>query len=106
MTESAFVTTSQILSEATNGFDELRIIAKDSHSLEPSDRAKIRQAADELEECQRRLIKLYYEFQQTQAHLIAVNEQLIEARKKPAPLRISGRISIQAPFATPYYGKL
>jgi len=76
------------MAEANNGFDVLRIIAKDTHGLSKDDRASINGAADELETAQRSLVKLHFEYCQLQQRLIAVNEQLIDARKELAEKRL------------------
>lgn len=81
---NAFEHTNAIMSEAANGFDVLRIIAKDTLGLSKEDRASINVAADELEDAQRRLVRLYVDFCELQQRLIAVNEQLIESRKSQA----------------------
>lgn len=81
MTESAFITTSRILSESANSFDLLRIIAGDDNHLDPADRETMRLAADELESSQRAHYATYLQLIETQAKLIAANERLIEARK-------------------------
>jgi hypothetical protein len=110
MTQSPFVTTAHVLNEASNSFDVLRIIAKDTRGLGSAERESIRQAADELEDAQRRLIKVYFDLQQTQQQLIAVNEQLIEARKAAAAkltrFSMTGRMTLSSSFPRPYYGKL
>lgn len=81
MTESAFITTSRILSESANSFDLLRIIASDDNRLDSADRETICAAADELEASQRAHYATYQQLLATQAKLIAVNERLIEANK-------------------------
>ena len=77
MIESPFQTINNVLSESTNGFDDLRIIAKDRGGR---DRALIEAAADELETCQRTLIRVYGQLQEAQQKLLAANEQIIELK--------------------------
>lgn len=93
MIESPFAVTSRILSEASNSFDMLRIIAGEANKLSPNDRGVVRQAADELEHAQRSLIMLHAQLIETQQRLIAVNEQLIEARKAALPMPPRWRMS-------------
>jgi hypothetical protein len=84
---NAFEQIHAVVTEAVNGFDVLRIIAKDSRGLSKDDRASIASAADELEDTYRRLIKVHFEFCQLQQRLIAVNDQLLEARQELAEKR-------------------
>lgn len=83
MTENAFATTHRILSETSNAYDDLRIIASDVKKLSDLDRDIIRHAADELETAQRTLVHVYRQLMECNAHRIALNEQLIDARKVP-----------------------
>jgi hypothetical protein len=69
----------------TDMFEELRIIAKDAHGLSSADREVIRHGADELEYCLKLLIATMAELDESNARRIAINEQLIEARRPPAP---------------------
>lgn len=85
---NAFEQTHAIVNEAANGFDLLRIIAKDTHGLSKDDRASINGAADELEHAQRALVKLYFEYGQLQQKLIAVTDQLLDVRKEIAEKRL------------------
>lgn len=85
MTESPFATTSRILSEASNSFDLLRIIAGESNGLRDADRNVMRQAATELESAQYAHLATYRQLLDVQAKLIAVNDQLIAARKATLP---------------------
>lgn len=85
MMESPFATTSRILAESSNAFDELRIIAGENNKLPPADRAIIRRAADDLESSYRALGLTHLQLIETQQRLIAVNDQLIQARKAALP---------------------
>ena len=85
MMESPFQVTHQILTEIPNVVDELRIIAKDGGRLDAPKRELIASAADELETAYKALIQLHAQLIETQRRLIAVNEQLIEARKVALP---------------------
>lgn len=64
--------------------EELRIIAKDGGKLSASDCALIALAADELEHTQLLLIHTQAAMIEALARQIAVNEQLIEARRRPS----------------------
>ena len=85
MTESPFVATHRLINEPSNSFDDLRIIAKDGGRLDAPKRELIASAADELETAYKALIQLHAQLNETQRSLIAVNEQLIEARKVALP---------------------
>ena len=80
--ESPFAVTARIIGEASNGFDNLRIIAKDVPGLSPEDRRTIRAAAEELESCQRAHLLTYAQLIETQAKLAAVNDCLNETTQK------------------------
>jgi len=80
--ESPFTATARIIGEVSNGFDNLRIIAKDVPGLSAEDRRTIREAADELEASQRAHLLTYAQLIETQAKLAAVNECLIETSQK------------------------
>lgn len=62
----------------------LRVIASEAR-LSSDDKASLLTAAEQLEFAQRDLIATYAKLIETQQRLIAVNDQLIEARKAPAP---------------------
>jgi hypothetical protein len=85
VTESSFATVARIVSEPSNAFDDLRIIASGPARLDASSRELIRLAADELETTQRAFIAVQAQLIETQRRLIAVNDQLIEARKAAMP---------------------
>jgi hypothetical protein len=80
--ESPFTATARILNEASDGFDNLRIIAKDAAGLSAEDRRNIRAAADELENAQRAHLLTYAQLIETQAQLAASNEMLLETAQK------------------------
>lgn len=69
----------QVLQEPTNGYDDLRIIAKDRGGL---DRALIEAAADELEMSQRTLVQMYAELVETRQKLSAISDRLTDMRKQ------------------------
>lgn len=94
MIESPFVATSRILAENANSFDELRIIAGENNKLPPADRATIRRAADDLESSYRALGLTHLQLIETQQRLIAVNDQLIQARKATLPAQPRSRWSM------------
>ena len=79
MLESPFSTVNNVLNEQSNGYDDLRIIAKDRGG---KDRELIEAAADELETSQRTLVQTYAQLVETQQRLIAVNDQLLTLRAK------------------------
>ena len=83
--ESPFTTTSAILSERSNTFDDLRIIASDYDELSVADKTKIEGAADELETLQRGYALVYAQLIETQQKLIAANDRLIELHRKQPP---------------------
>lgn len=80
MMESPFQTVNRVLNEPSNGFDDLRIIARDQKSLTSQERQLIKDAADELETSQKTLIQIYSQLVETQQKLIAVNDQMIAIR--------------------------
>jgi GTPase Era involved in 16S rRNA processing len=80
--ESPFVAIARIVGEATNGFDTLRIIAKDTPGLSQEDRRNIRDAADELENSQRAHLQTYAQLIDTQRQLTAVHERLLETTQR------------------------
>jgi len=82
MTESPFATTSRILSESSNSFDLLRIIAGESNNLSPDDRATLRKAADELESAQWALIKSNCDLIEAQQRAIALHDQIMATNKR------------------------
>jgi hypothetical protein len=65
----------------TDLFDELRIIAQDSSGLAKMDRDTIRRAADEMESLCKMVIQTNEALIRSQWHHIAVNDQLIKARR-------------------------
>lgn len=77
MTESPFATIGRIISEPSNAFDDLRIIAGGPARLDTPAREIIRSAADELEATQRAYRATLEQLVETQRRLIAVNDQLI-----------------------------
>ena len=79
MLESPFSTVNQVLNETSNGYDDLRIIAKDRGG---KDRQLIEAAADELETSQRTLMQTYAQLVETLQKLVAVNDQLLALRAK------------------------
>ena len=79
--ESPFVTTSRIINERSNAFDDLRIIATGDGKLDTPAREILAAAADELEATLRTLVLTQAALIETQQRLIAVNDQLISARK-------------------------
>jgi hypothetical protein len=81
---NAFEQIHAIVTEPSNGFDVLRIIAKDSRDLSKADRVAITSAADELEDAQRRLVHLHFQYCQLQQQLIAVNDRLLDACRELA----------------------
>jgi hypothetical protein len=95
MTESPFVTTSRIINETSNSFDLLRIIAGE---LKGQDRESLLTAADELEVIQRAFVLASLDLIETRQRLIAVNDQLIEARRlptnAPAPWSMSATLRV------------
>jgi|SRR5580692_244405 hypothetical protein len=79
--ESPFAATARVIGEASNGFDNLRIIAKDVPGLSQEDRRTIR-AADELEKCQRAHLLTFAQLIETQARLVATTDCLTETTRK------------------------
>ena len=79
MLESPFSTVNQVLNETSNGYDDLRIIAKDRGG---KFRVLLQAAADELETSQRTLVQTYAQLVETQQKLVAVNDQLLALRAK------------------------
>lgn len=69
------------LAGPVNTFDELRIIAKDA-PLKSDDREVLRRAANELEEALRFILVQNAYVIETQQHFLAVNDQLLAARKQ------------------------
>lgn len=84
MSESPFMTINKVLTEESNGFDDLRMIAKDQKFLSVQERHLIKSAADELEISQRTLVQVYGQLVETQQKLIAVNDKLIAANRSKA----------------------
>lgn len=82
MIESPCHTINKLLNESSNGYDDLRIIAKDRGGM---DRALIESAADELETSQRSLVQVYAKLIETQQKLIAANDQILGLRAKSCP---------------------
>lgn len=67
-------------------FDELRIIARDGGRLDIADRAKIAEAADQLEQALFANVQLYQAMLDANAQKAAVAERLVEvSRKLPQP---------------------
>jgi hypothetical protein len=89
--ESAFVTTNRIINETSNSFDVLRIIAGE---MKGPDRESLLTAADELEMTQRAFVLASIDLVETRQRLIAVNDQLIEARRSPAQWSMSGNLRV------------
>lgn len=75
----------ELVEQKSYTFEVLRIIAKDA-SLSTPDREAIRSAADELEAQLRALLASQAEVFETRSRLIAVTDQLIEARKTIAEM--------------------
>jgi hypothetical protein len=86
MMESPFVTVARVCSEPTNISDDLRIIASGPARLDTPSRELIRSAADELETAQRDILTMQAQLIETQRRLIAVNDQLLAARKAALPV--------------------
>lgn len=82
MFESPYQTVSKVLNETTNGYDDLRIIAKDRGGM---DRALIEDAADELENTQRNLVQVYAKLIEAQQKLIAANDVILALRCRIYP---------------------
>jgi len=80
--ESAFTAIARVIGEPANGFDNLRIIAKDTARTMAVDRETIRSAADELEASQRAHLATHRQLIETQQKLIAVNERLLESERQ------------------------
>lgn len=87
MIESPFAATSEIIAEVSNAFDDVRIIARDRKSLSAADKAHLETAADELETSQKTCVALYMQLLEANQKLIAVNDQLIAARRDNLSLR-------------------
>ena len=85
--ESPFAVTSQILGEQSNAFDDLRIIARDRKGLSSTDKMLLEAAANELETAHRAHLITHIQLIETQQRLIAVNDQLIAARRDIARLQ-------------------
>lgn len=83
--ESPFVTTSRIINEPTNAFDDLRIIATSGERLDRPTRAIIANAADELEATQKLLLATQVKLIEVQGRLIAVNDQMLVLRRAGHP---------------------
>ena len=92
MTESPFMTTSQILADTPNGFDELRIIAQDERRLTKQDRDTLVRCADEMERNQRQLILTLSQLIEVNGRYIAVNDRLIELQRNTYP-KITAQIT-------------
>lgn len=71
---------------STDTFDHLRIIAKDARGLDAFDRDAIKGAADEMEYLYRLLSETQAQLIESQAHRIALNEQLLATRHREAEL--------------------
>jgi hypothetical protein len=78
--ESPFVTVSKILSEPSNGLDDLRIIADSGTRLDTPTRELILAAALEMENNQRLLWQMQEKLTETLARMMALNDQLLAAR--------------------------
>jgi hypothetical protein len=92
MFESPFTATSKVLNEPTNGYDDLRIIAKDRGGM---DRLLIEAAADELEDTQRSLLQVYAQLVEAQQKLIAANDVILALRCRVyqgLPMQLEGVI--------------
>lgn len=90
----------------TDVFDELRIIATERGPLAPTDRALIKQAADDFELLAKQLIRTQAELIESQAQRIALNERLIEARRREMRL-VNGHLApvwwrVSWPFSNLY----
>ena len=83
MFESPFSVTNKIINEPTNGYDDLRIIAKDRGGM---DRALIEDAADEFENTQRNLVQVYAQLVEAQQKLIAANDIILALRCRVYPV--------------------
>ncbi len=79
--ESPFQTVSRIISEPSNGFDDLRIIATSGTKLDKPTRALIAAAADELEQTQRMLVSTQAALIEAQAQLMALKDRLLTIRQ-------------------------
>lgn len=75
MIEPAHVTMNRVLNEPSNGYDDLRIIAKDNRHLSPMERQLLSSAADELEMTSGVLVKMYAELVEARARLVAIAER-------------------------------
>lgn len=62
--------------------DELRIIARDGGRLDMADRARISEAADEVEATQRELVRTNLAPIESNAQRIALNEKLLETLRR------------------------
>lgn len=83
--ESSFSVINRIISEPSNSYDELRIIAKDEKRLSRSDRDCLIDAAENIERLQGALIETSKKLIETEQKLSAVNDQLADANKKISP---------------------
>lgn len=63
-------------------FNDLRIIARDGGRLDMADRAKIAEAADQLETALDANVRLYQAMLEANAQKVAIAEQLTEVRRK------------------------
>jgi hypothetical protein len=81
MSKSPFDAIHAVITEPSNTFDVVRIIAKDARGLDSADRESLRRAADELEQAQRLLILTQVALIEAQQRQIATGERLLELRK-------------------------
>jgi uncharacterized protein (UPF0248 family) len=92
MYESPYTAINKVLTEPTNGYDDLRIIAKDRGGM---DRALIEDAADEFETTQRNLVQVYAQLIEAQQKLIAANDVILALRCRVyqgLPMQLDGVI--------------
>lgn len=104
MIESAFVTVNRVISEPSNTFDELRIIAKDAQHLSAIDRDAISRGADELESILRAFFVQGMQLIEMQQRLIAVNERLLQRDADMMALRHPKFPSLSLNFTAPLVG--
>jgi hypothetical protein len=93
MFESPFTATSKVLNEPTNGYDDLRIIAKDRGGMDRL--LDLEAAADELEDTQRSLLQVYAQLVEAQQKLIAANDVILALRCRVyqgLPMQLEGVI--------------
>ena len=84
----------QAFAELPNGFDELRIIAKDETRLTRQDRDTINRCADELEEYQEKLVAALQQLIETNSRYMALNDRMIEITKNQLTFpKISAQIA-------------